>query len=509
MQKLIFMLLVVCMMASLTGMSAPAMASAGTFRTTADVNVRAEPSTEANVITVVYNSTNVEVLDHNPAGWSRVRVSGSTGYIRSDFLRFPIGNSPATFRTTTGVNLRSSASTDSNILSTVTAGSNVEVMEHNPAGWSRVRVSGTSGFIRSDFLTRGGDGASVTAAATSTSSGTAVGSLKTTGVVNMRSGPSTDTGIIRTLSKGTNVEVVEHQANGWSSVRHSGTAGFIRTDLLTDGTGSVQSTPTTLRTTTVVNLRSGPSTDHRIIRSIPAGTSVSIVAQQADGWSSVKHNGTDGFIRSDLLSAAGATSSEAAIATMRTTTGVNFRTGPSTNDSIIRVLTVNTSVEVLENQANGWSRVRHNGTVGFIRSDFLGTGARSIELIDWATAKSIVPTGVNLRVVDVRTGISFNLRGFSKSGHMDSEPPTQADTDAILRTRNGVWAWAPRPVWVTVGEKTYAAALNGMPHDVSTISNNGMNGHLCLHFNNTVTNSKSYQRDLNNAVMEAYNARPR
>jgi len=78
----------------------------------------------------------------------------------------------------------------------------------------------------------------------------------------------------------------------------------------------------------------------------------------------------------------------------------------------------------------------------------------------------------------------------------------------MLRTRNGTWAWAPRPVWVTIGERTFAAALNGMPHDVSTIRDNGLNGHLCLHFNNTVTNSKSYQRDLNNAVVEAWDKRP-
>jgi len=92
---------------------------------------------------------------------------------------------------------------------------------------------------------------------------------------------------------------------------------------------------------------------------------------------------------------------------------------------------------------------------------------------------------------------------------MDVEPPTRADTEAILRTRGGVWAWEPRPVWVTTGGRTFAAALNGMPHDVSTIRDNGMNGHLCLHFGNTVTNSQSYQRNLRAAVAEAYAARPR
>jgi len=446
----------------------------------------------------------VEVLEHDPAGWSKVQVGGSVGFIRSDFLKAPAGNSGSAFRTTDGVNLRSSASTDSSILSTVSTGTSVEVLEHNPAGWSKVRISGTTGFIRSDFLTRGGTGGE-TAAAAVASSETAIGTLRTTGGVNVRSGPSTNDSILKTLAARTSVEVLE-QSNGWSKVRHNGSVGFIRSDLLSDS--GTTPAATTLRTTGVVNLRSGPSTNNSIVKKLAASTNVEVLEQQSNGWSSVRHEGTAGFIRSDLLSSTGASSSGAAIGTLRTVTGVNFRSGPSTNDSIIRLLAVNTSVDVLENQSNGWSKVRHNGTEGFIRSDLLGTGARIIELIDWATARNVVPTGVNLRVVDVRTGISFNLRGFSKSGHIDVEPPTQEDTNTILRTRNGVWAWAPRPVWVTVGDRTYAAALNGMPHDVSTIRDNGMNGHLCLHFNNTVTNSKTYQRDLNNAVAEAYAARP-
>jgi len=503
-------LLIICV--TVTGLlpTTTASASVGTFRTTGDVNVRSEPSTDASVVTVVYNSTNVEVLDHNPAGWSRVQVSGSTGFIRSDFLKFPISNF-ATFRTTDGVNLRASASTNSRIVSTVLAGTNVEVLEHNPAGWSSVRHDGSTGFIRSDFLTRGGDGASVSSSAASGSGSTAATGVtaKLTRVVNFRNGASTDAGIIRTLPVGTNVEVLENQSNGWSSVSHDGTTGFIRSDLLTDSsTSATPATPITLRTTSAVNLRSGPSTNDTILRSVAANTNVEVVEQHSNGWSSVRHEGTAGFIRSDLLSS-GSSTSQTVIKTLRTTTGVNLRSGPSTDHSRLDGVAANTSVDIFEELSNGWSRVRVNGINGYIKSEFLGVGARAIELLDWSEARGIVPTGVDLRVVDVRTGITFNIRGFSKSGHMDVEPPTADDTNAILRSRNGVWAWAPRPVWVTVGERTFAAALNGMPHDVSTISGNGMNGHLCLHFNNTVTNSKTYQRDLNNAVMEAYNARPR
>jgi len=513
-RKILFLVLIFGVLAGMVGMSHTAMATSGTFQTTDRVNLRTEPSTDSASIAVVNKGTNVEVLEHNPAGWSKVQLGGSIGYIRSDFLTVPTdnSNSVSTFRTTDGVNVRASASTNSSVVTTVAAGTSVDVTEHDPTGWSKVRVNGTSGFIRSDFLTRGGSEAAATTdapAPAASSSESVIATLRTTGVVNMRSGASTDTSIIRTLASGTSVEVLENQTNGWSRVRHNGTAGFIRSDLLSASGAPAAQAAATLKTTGVVNMRSGPSTSNSVIRTLAINTSVEELSR-SNGWSSVRHNGTTGFIKSDLLSEAGAASSNtAAIGTLRTVTGVNFRTGPSTSNSIIRLLPANTGVDVLENQTNGWSKVRHDGTVGFIRSDLLGTGASTVEIIDWSTAKNIVPTGVNMRVVDVRTGITFQLRGFAKTGHLDVEPPTQADTDAIFRTRNGVWAWAARPVWVTVGNRTFAAALNGMPHDVSTIRDNGMNGHLCLHFGDTVTNSQTYQRDLRNAVSEAYNARPR
>ena len=516
-RKIIFFILALSIMFSILGMSHMALASAGTFTTTTSVNMRSEPSTTASVVRVVPAGTSVNVLEHNPAGWSRVQIGDSTGFIRSDFLRFPTSGSDATFRTTEGVNLRAAGSTSSNILRTVVAGTSVEVTEHNPSDWSRVTVNGTSGFIRSDFLTRGGATGGATGSTGGTTSDTVIATLLTTGAVNMRSGSSTNTSIIRTLASNTSVEVLENQANGWSRVRQNGTNGFIRSDLLS-ATGAPAAT-TTLRTTAAVNFRAGASTNDRVIRTLAANTSVSVLENLVNGWSRVTVNGTSGFIRTDLLSATGASTSTT-VGTLRTVTGVNMRTGPATTHSVIRLLPVNTSVEVLENQANGWSRVRHNNSDGFIRTDLLSaTGAASrspgnVELLNWSEVRSLIPRNTDIRVVDVRTGISFNLRAFSIGGigiggHADVEPPTQADTDAILRSRNGVWAWAPRPVWVTIGDRTFAAALNGMPHDVSTISGNGMNGHLCLHFAGTVTRSQSYQRDLRNAVQEAFDARPR
>jgi len=479
-------------------------ASVGTFRATDSVRVRAEPSTEANVLAVVQSGESVTVLAHDPAGWSQVKVGNATGFIRSDFLRFPIGSDPATFSTTSGVNVRAEASTSSDVVRTVASGASVEVLEHDPAGWSKVKAGGDTGYIRSDFLTRGG-AASVATAATEASS-EAIATLKTTGNVNMRSAANTDSNIVKTLAANTSVEVLERQSNGWSRVRHSGTSGFIRSDLLSESGAASATAATTLKTTGTVNLRSGPSTNNSIVTTLSANTSVTVVERQSNGWSSVRHNNSNGFIRSDLLSESGATTT-----TLKTVTGVNLRSGPSTNHRILRQLEVNTTVTVLENQSNGWSRVNHNGTEGFIRTDLLGSGARRIELIDWATARSIIPKNTNLRVTDVRTGISYNVRAFSLGNHADVDTASQADTDTKRSTRNGTWSWTPRPVWVQIGDRTFAASINGMPHAGSAVSGNGLSGHFCLHFRGSTSHgstSASYVRNMQNAITEAYDARP-
>ena len=487
-------------------MSHSAIATSGTFRATDSVRVRSEPSTDASIVTVIHSGESVEVLNHDPSGWSSVQVGDKSGFVRSDFLMLPTGSGTVAFRTTDGVNLRASASTNSSVLQTIIAGTNVEVLEHDPAGWSRVRVNGTTGFIRSDYLTRGGTSAAASASSqTSASSSQAIASLRTSGTVNLRASSSTNSDVIRTLSAGTSVDVLDNQSNGWSKVRHNGNEGFIRSDLLTSS--SVSQSTTTLRTTTGVNFRSGPSTNHDRISLIPINTSVEVLESQSNGWSKVRHNGAEGFIRSDLLSNSTASQTK----TLSTVTGVNLRSGPSTEHSRIRLIPVNTPVDVLENLSNGWSKVRHEGTEGFIRSDLLGSGVKTIELIDWSTARSIVPRNRDIRITDVRTGVSYNIRVFSIGNHADFDTSTQADTDAKLGTRNGTWSWAARPVWVTIGDRTFAASVNGMPHAGSVVSGNGLSGHFCLHFKgstSTGSTSASYIRDMQNGVTEAWNARP-
>ena len=335
------------------------------------------------------------------------------------------------------VNFRDEASLDSDVILALRAGAVVDVIDHDPAGWSKVKFNGSIGFIRSEFLT------------ISTSAGPVT--FKTTDDVNFRSGPSLNSSIITSVDKGSSVEVLEHNPAGWSKVRVNGTAGYIKSEFL----------------------------------ALPTQASQASQATQQETGSSAR--------------------SSMSLATIE---GANFRTGPSTDTEIITTVEAGSIVEVLDHDPTGWSKVKINGTVGYIRSDLLGPIASDVELLHWSEVRTILPYKTPIRIIDVRTGIPYTIQCFSKGDHADVEPLTRADTDTILSIRGGVWSWAARPVWVIVGDRIIAGSIHAMPHDVSTIPDNGMNGHVCLHFYGSTTSStsESYRQDLKNAVMEAYNA---
>ena len=111
-----------------------------------------------------------------------------------------------------------------------------------------------------------------------------------------------------------------------------------------------------------------------------------------------------------------------------------------------------------------------------------------VERLHWRYVRNLISSRYVMRVFDVYTGITYYVRSLANGNHADVEPLTAHDTALWSQTFGGVHTWNGRPVWVTIGGRTFAAAINGMPHDVSTISGNNMNGHLCLHFYGSVNN---------------------
>lgn len=165
----------------------PASAAAGTTAA-ADLNekvyaatavrVRSSASTGASVLGTLYAGQAV-TRHSNTGGWSQVDYNGKKGYVSSQYLT---KTAPAAANTqksqtssastqksqssassitevnetvyaTYGVNVRSGAGTSYSVVSSMAAGSSATRTGKTASGWSRVKVNGVTGYVKSDYLT--------------------------------------------------------------------------------------------------------------------------------------------------------------------------------------------------------------------------------------------------------------------------------------------------------------------------------------------------------------------
>ena len=194
-----------------------------------------------------------------------------------------------------------------------------------------------------------------------------------------------------------------------------------------------------------------------------------------------------------------------------TTARLNLRPSPSTAGERIALLPAGQRVYVTDFRDGEWFAVEHNGTRGYMFGRYLREllppgQAGTVELLHWDVARYIMTVGTPATIIDVRTGLTFQLASFSNGRHADVETLTAEDTATMLQAFGGRWTWQPRPVIVVVNGRTIAASLSGMPHAQQTRTDNNLNGHVCLHFlgSRTHNGNRSHENDHQNAVHEAF-----
>ena len=122
--------------------------------TGSSLRLRADASTSSSVITMLDEGVAVAVLDDSIDGWYKINYDGDVGYVSADYMVIDQDNVfTASGRVTgDGVYVRSSPSTDSDVLNTVDADTIVTINGFVD-GWNDVTCKyGTEGYIRSDFL---------------------------------------------------------------------------------------------------------------------------------------------------------------------------------------------------------------------------------------------------------------------------------------------------------------------------------------------------------------------
>ncbi|MCC6793409.1 MAG: SH3 domain-containing protein [Thermomicrobiales bacterium] len=143
---------------------------------------------------------------------------------------------------------------------------------------------------------------------------------------------------------------------------------------LTGGSASAQESYH-YRTTSSLNLRTGPGTRRRVILVLPDGALVTSLDKVKNGFRYVSYQGTKGWAFADYLEASNGGSSDdppVAYGNLQTTDSVNFRWQPSLSSSVIQVLPAGAVVEAFDLYSNGFQMVGYAQIAGWVHMDYLG-----------------------------------------------------------------------------------------------------------------------------------------
>ena len=148
-------------------------------KTTSDLNVRKGPGTSYGIVKVIDMNVNVTVTEATNSSWYKVKLSdGTEGYLAAQYLKITSGdinsvkpgnsgddntnngnnsNTPATdeyVRVTVGLNLRSEPNTSSKVLTVLSTGTVLNVLDRKTSGWVHVRTTGgTEGYVSAEYVT--------------------------------------------------------------------------------------------------------------------------------------------------------------------------------------------------------------------------------------------------------------------------------------------------------------------------------------------------------------------
>ena len=148
-------------------------------KTTSDLNVRKGPGTSYGIIKVIDMNVTVTVTEATNSSWYKVKLSdGTEGYLAAQYLKITSGdinsvkpgnsgddntnngnnsNAPATdeyVRVTVGLNLRSEPNTSSKVLTVLSTGTVLNVLDRKTSGWVHVRTTGgAEGYVSAEYVT--------------------------------------------------------------------------------------------------------------------------------------------------------------------------------------------------------------------------------------------------------------------------------------------------------------------------------------------------------------------
>ena len=399
----------------------------GIVNVSSSLNVRSGASTSSKVIGSLSGNSKVTIVGEEGAFY-KIEYKGSHGYVAKEYIKDITGSNnsnqgtttpekPSTPETTqkTGIvnvssslNVRSRASTSSKVIGSLSGNSKVTIVGEEGAFY-KIEYKGSHGYVAKEYIkditgsNNNSNQGTTTPEKPSTPEATQkTGIVNVSSSLNVRSGASTSSKVIGSLSGNSKVTIVGEEG-AFYKIEYKGSHGYVAKEYIKDITGSNNnsnqgtttpekpSTPEATQKTGIVNVssslnvRSGASTSSKVIGSLSGNSKVTIVGEEG-AFYKIEYKGSHGYVAKEYIKdVTGSNNSNQGTTTpekpstpenskktgvVTASKGLNVRKEANTSSQIVGILNSGESVEIL-GEENGFYKITYKGQEAYASKNYI------------------------------------------------------------------------------------------------------------------------------------------
>ena len=407
------------------------------------IYIRSQIDATSSFLAILESEETFTILEDRDDGWLEIDYDGVQGYIEDDYAEFegvkedyyPSGTLAS------DETMYKDADEASDVVSSIAGESDVWIIEDRDDGWVHIEYESELGYILDDNLdfdgTKEGEEATATptveasvtpsesatdettpsptpdpsAMDTATPTPTASASETVTPTQTPTATPmpkgtltqdeklyaksETYSEVLADIASGSEVTIIKDRGDGWIRVLYNSIDGYVIDDYV-DFDGTKEDTDeyrglwakTTSGTQILYN---EPSTIAYVLKYVPEGTYVKLLADRDDGFIKVDDDGVVGYMIDDDMDFEGTKEDSddeedpsddttdpqdddpsELIGTVTASAGsVRLRKSASLNSDILAYVPIDTEVVILEDRDDGWVYLNYNDLLGYMVDDYV------------------------------------------------------------------------------------------------------------------------------------------
>ncbi|MDK0582112.1 SH3 domain-containing protein [Clostridium perfringens] len=304
------------------------------------------------------------------------------------------------------LNVRSSASTSSKVIGSLSGNTKVTIVGEEGAFY-KIEYKGSHGYVAKEYVKDVTESNNSNQGTQTPEKPSTPETTKKTGIVNVssslnvREGASTSSKVIGSLSGNTKVTIVGEEG-AFYKIEYKGSHGYVAKEYVKDVTESNNSnqgtqtpekpsTPESTEKTGIVNVssslnvRSSASTSSKVIGSLSGNTKVTIVGEEG-AFYKIEYKGSHGYVAKEYVKDVTESSnsnqgtqtpekpstpeSTEKTGIVNVSSSLNVREGASTSSKVIGSLSGNTKVTIV-GEEGAFYKIEYKGSHGYVAKEYI------------------------------------------------------------------------------------------------------------------------------------------